>query len=320
VRYDKIRRFVMSKRTARGMGRGLGKGLGSLLGEEAIEAVVHEDMKSENEDDSDKPKIRLLRIIDIEPNLSQPRSSFDEEKLAELADSIERHGVIQPITVRQLENGAYQIIAGERRWRAARKAGLKEMPAIIMEADDLRSAELAMIENLQREDLNPIEEAEGYRTLMTTYDLTQEEVAERVGKSRPTVANAVRLLSLDSYVIDLLRNGSLSTGHARALLTLPADYQKLVADRIISQKMSVRQVEALVKKLQNDINQDQIGEKDQQKEIAVDYIDVLQRELGENLGRKVKIVNGKKKGRIEIEYYGNDDLNQLVEFLSSLKN
>jgi ParB family chromosome partitioning protein len=320
VRYDKIRRFVMSKRTARGMGRGLGKGLGSLLGEEAIEAVVHEDMKSENEDASDKPKIRLLRIIDIEPNLSQPRSSFDEEKLAELADSIERHGVIQPITVRQLENGAYQIIAGERRWRAARKAGLKEMPAIIMEADDLRSAELAMIENLQREDLNPIEEAEGYRTLMTTYDLTQEEVAERVGKSRPTVANAVRLLSLDSYVIDLLRNGSLSTGHARALLTLPADYQKLVADRIISQKMSVRQVEALVKKLQNDINQDQIGEKDQQKEIAVDYIDVLQRELGENLGRKVKIVNGKKKGRIEIEYYGNDDLNQLVEFLSSLKN
>ncbi|MGI6577694.1 MAG: ParB/RepB/Spo0J family partition protein [Eubacteriales bacterium] len=310
----------MSKRTARGMGRGLGKGLGSLLGEEAIEAVVHEDMKSENEDDSDKPKIRLLRIIDIEPNLSQPRSSFDEEKLAELADSIERHGVIQPITVRQLENGAYQIIAGERRWRAARKAGLKEMPAIIMEADDLRSAELAMIENLQREDLNPIEEAEGYRTLMTTYDLTQEEVAERVGKSRPTVANAVRLLSLDSYVIDLLRNGSLSTGHARALLTLPADYQKLVADRIISQKMSVRQVEALVKKLQNDINQDQMGEKDQQKEIAVDYIDVLQRELGENLGRKVKIVNGKKKGRIEIEYYGNDDLNQLVEFLSSLKN
>lgn len=310
----------MSKRTARGMGRGLGKGLGSLLGEEAIEAVVHEDMKSENEDASDKPKIRLLRIIDIEPNLSQPRSSFDEEKLAELADSIERHGVIQPITVRQLENGAYQIIAGERRWRAARKAGLKEMPAIIMEADDLRSAELAMIENLQREDLNPIEEAEGYRTLMTTYDLTQEEVAERVGKSRPTVANAVRLLSLDSYVIDLLRNGSLSTGHARALLTLPADYQKLVADRIISQKMSVRQVEALVKKLQNDINQDQMGEKDQQKEIAVDYIDVLQRELGENLGRKVKIVNGKKKGRIEIEYYGNDDLNQLVEMLSSLGN
>ncbi|NLM61284.1 MAG: ParB/RepB/Spo0J family partition protein, partial [Clostridiales bacterium] len=233
--------------------------------------------------------------------------------------SIRQHGIIQPITVRQVDKGLYQIIAGERRWRASRMAGLKEIPAIVIEADDLKSAELAMIENLQREDLNPIEEAEGYRTLMTTYKLTQEEVAERVGKSRPAVANSVRLLSLDPYVIELLRNGSLSTGHARPLLALPAEKQKALADRIVSQNLSVRQVEALVKKVLNSINDDQPDDKDQQKGITVDYIDVLQRELGDNLGRKVKIVSGKKKGRIEIEYYGNDDLSQLVELLMALR-
>lgn len=309
----------MSNKTTRGAGRGLGKGLGSLLGEEAVEAVAHEGKGVDTGDASDKKRIQLLRIIDIEPNMSQPRSDFDEEKLAELAESIRQHGIIQPITVRQVDKGLYQIIAGERRWRASRMAGLKEIPAIVIEADDLKSAELAMIENLQREDLNPIEEAEGYRTLMTTYKLTQEEVAERVGKSRPAVANSVRLLSLDPYVIELLRNGSLSTGHARPLLALPAEKQKALADRIVSQNLSVRQVEALVKKVLNSINDDQPDDKDQQKGITVDYIDVLQRELGDNLGRKVKIVSGKKKGRIEIEYYGNDDLSQLVELLMALR-
>jgi len=309
----------MSNKTTRGAGRGLGKGLGSLLGEDAVEAVTHEGKGADTGDASDKQRIQLLRIIDIEPNMSQPRSDFDEEKLAELADSIRQHGIIQPITVRQVDKGLYQIIAGERRWRASRMAGLKEIPAIVIEADDLKSAELAMIENLQREDLNPIEEAEGYRTLMTTYKLTQEEVAERVGKSRPAVANSVRLLSLDPYVIELLRNGSLSTGHARPLLALPAEKQKALADRIVSQNLSVRQVEALVKKVLNSINDDQPDDKDQQKGITVDYIDVLQRELGDNLGRKVKIVSGKKKGRIEIEYYGNDDLSQLVELLMALR-
>lgn len=309
----------MSNKTPKGLGRGLGKGLGSLLGEEAVEAVAHEDKGSEKGDVSDKQGIHFLRIIDIEPNMSQPRTSFDEEKLSELADSIRQHGVIQPITVRREGNGLYRIIAGERRWRAARMAGLKEIPAIIIDADDLKSTELAMVENLQREDLNPAEEAEGYRTLMDTYKLTQEEVAERVGKSRPTVANAIRLLALDPHVLELLRSGSLSTGHARPLLSLPAEKQRYLADAIISKKLSVRQVEALVKKILSDKESDLTGKEEQQKGISVNYIDVLQKELGDNLGRRVKIVSGKKKGRIEIEYYGNDDLNQLVVLLMDLK-
>ncbi|MGI6039463.1 MAG: ParB/RepB/Spo0J family partition protein [Eubacteriales bacterium] len=310
----------MGKKTSKGLGRGLGKGLGSLLGEEAVEAVVQEDLGADKADSEDKLHIHLLRIIDVEPNASQPRSSFTEEKIDELADSIETHGVLQPITVRRIDSGSYQIIAGERRWRAARKAGLKEIPAIIIEADDLKATELAMVENLQREDLNPVEEAEGYRVLMSTYGLKQEEVAQRVGRSRSAVANAVRLLSLESSVLEMLRNGDLSGGHARTLLTLPEKMQKLLAERIISQQLSVRQTEALVKKIQKLEEQDVQVEKDAPNTVTVDYIKVLQQELGDNIGRKVKIIDGKKKGRIEIEYYGNDDLNQLVEMLSSLGN
>ena len=177
-----------------------------------------------------------------------------------------------------------------------------------------------MVENLQREDLNPVEEAEGYRVLMSTYGLKQEEVAQRVGRSRSAVANAVRLLSLESSVLEMLRNGNLSGGHARTLLTLPEKMQKLLAERIISQQLSVRQTEALVKKIQKLEEQDVQVEKDAPNTVTVDYIKVLQQELGDNIGRKVKIIDGKKKGRIEIEYYGNDDLNQLVEMLSSLGN
>lgn len=308
----------MSRKTSKSLGRGLGKGLGSLLGEEAVEAVVHEDMGIDKNDLDEELHIHLLRIIDVEPNASQPRSSFDEEKISELAESIERHGVLQPITVRRMDNNSYQIIAGERRWRAARKAGLREIPAIILKADDLKATEIAMVENLQREDLNPVEEAEGYRILMSTYLLKQEEVAQRVGKSRSAIANSVRLLSLESSVLTMLRNNELSGGHARTLLTLPAKTQILLAERIVSQQLSVRQAETLVKKIQNTIKRGESEEETAQKSVTVDYVKVLQQELGDNIGRKVKIVEGKRKGRIEIEYYGNDDLSRLVEMLSSL--
>jgi ParB family chromosome partitioning protein len=301
--------------------KGLGKGLGSLLGEVAVEAVETENAGQTGAEQKEDSGVRKLRIIDIEPNASQPRRDFDEERLGELADSIARNGLLQPVAVRRMDGGTYQIIAGERRWRAARMAGLKEIPAIILEADDLKAMELAMIENLQREDLNPVEEAEGYRKLVAMYGLTQEEVAERVGKSRPVIANAVRLLFLDSGVLEMLRLGRISAGHARSLLSLPsAADQKMIADRICDQGLSVRQTEILVKKVL-EIVKDKEDEEDkkQVKGITVNYLEVLQKDLGEKLGRKIKIVNGKSKGRIEIEYYGSEDLNNLTEFLSGIK-
>lgn len=301
--------------------KGLGKGLGSLLGEVAVEAVETEDSghaPSAAAEESNA-SVRVLRLRDVEPNTAQPRRDFDEERLAELADSIAKNGILQPLAVRPVGHGRYQIIAGERRWRAARMAGLSEIPAMILDADEQHSMELAMIENLQREDLNPVEEAEGYRTLMTEYGLTQEEVAERVGKSRPTVANAVRLLALDETVLDLLKKGEISTGHARALLPLSsAAEQNTIAERIAEQGMTVRQVESLVRKLQEAEAEAEKKEEAQPKAITVNYLEVLQKELGDRIGRKIKIVNGKNKGRIEIEYYGNDDLNRLADFLSGI--
>jgi len=302
--------------------KGLGKGLGSLLGEEALEAVEIEDSGSPAVEKENTKTVTKLRIIDIEPNTSQPRQDFDEERLAQLSESIARHGLIQPVAVRKMNNGRYQIIAGERRWRASRMAGLKEIPAVILEADELHAVELAMIENLQREDLNPVEEAEGYRRLVTIYGLTQEEVADRVGKSRPVIANALRLLSLDKQVLDMLSKGEISAGHARALLSLPsADEQNALAERIVEQGLSVRQVEQLVKKIIEEKKKDSEEEKkDTSKALSINYLEVLQKELGDRLGRKIKIVNGKTKGRIEIEYYGNDDLNNLAAFLSGTRH
>lgn len=300
--------------------KGLGKGLGSLLGEYALEVVGSEDSAGSVPAGGQDSGVRMIRIIDIEPGENQPRRDFNEERLAELADSIAAHGMIQPIAVRRIDGGRYQIIAGERRWRAARMAGIREVPAVILDADELHSMELAMIENLQREDLNPIEEAEGYRKLITDYGLTQEEVAERVGKSRSVIANAVRLLSLDPEVLELLRNGSISSGHARALLSLSSvTKQRSIAEKIVKQGLSVRQVETLVKKLREEEEKKVSNEAEPaSKPLTIDYIEVLQKELGDRIGRKVKIVSGKKKGRIEIEYYGNDDLNNLVSFLSGL--
>ena len=214
---------------------GLGRGLGALLGDDVLKAESTGSL--------------YLPISQVESCSSQPRKHFDEASLAELADSIREHGIIQPLTVRKLASGYYQIIAGERRWRAARLAGLQEVPVIVMEADDRKAAELAMIENLQREDLNPIEEAAGFQSLMETYHMTQEEAASRVGKSRSAVANALRLLSLTPPVAKLVEEGKLSAGHARALLPLSPALQENAAGAVISGGLSVRQTEALAKRL-----------------------------------------------------------------------
>ncbi|MCI6678308.1 MAG: ParB/RepB/Spo0J family partition protein [Oscillibacter sp.] len=282
--------------------KGLGKGLSALLGDDVIAAK------------DERASSLLLPISQVESCSTQPRKSFDPEALSDLADSIRVHGIIQPLTVRKLQSGYYQIIAGERRWRAARMAGLTQVPAVVIEADDRKAMELAMIENLQREDLNPMEEAEGYRTLMEQYGLTQEETSQRVGKSRSAVANALRLLHLSDEVRTLVEEGKLSGGHARALVPLTAELQKKAAAVIIKDDLSVRQTELLVKKLTADKPQ-----KPAKDAGSVDYAAEAARELSERLGRPCKIVTGRKKGRLELEYYGVDDLNALLDALHQLK-
>lgn len=281
--------------------RGMGKGLGALLGEEFS---------------MDTPaSLSTLPVSQIETCAGQPRRIFDEEKLQELAESIREHGIIQPLTVRKLSSGYYQIIAGERRWRAAKLAGLYEVPVSIIEADDRKAMELAMIENLQREDLNPMEEAEGYRCLVELYDMTQEQAAQRVGKSRSAVANAMRLLQLNQDIRLLVENEDLSAGHARALLPLPADLQNEAVKSILTNALSVRQTEQLVKRL---LNQQEKPEKEQPDLYAVNYVAEAERELSTRIGRACHIIQGKKKGRIEIEYYDTDDLNNLLEALHTI--
>ena len=281
--------------------KGLGKGLGALF-QEAPAAELPQEQTNR------------LPIQKLEPNPDQPRHDFDEEALAELADSIARHGLIQPITVRPLGTGFYQIIAGERRWRASRMAGLTEVPVTIMEADDKTAAQLALIENLQREDLNPLEEAKGYETLMETYGLTQEEAAGSVGKSRPAVANALRLLKLPKSILSLVADGSLSAGHARTLIPLESEkLQKEAATRILDGQLSVRQTEALVKRLLKPEKAPAVKDP-----LQVDYIKECETSLSKTLGRKVSILPGKKRGKFELEYYGDEDLQQLIDLLSGL--
>ena len=281
--------------------KGLGKGLGALFGDFPEESV-------------EKSPYQLLPIHKVEPNKNQPRQDFDEEELEALSESISIHGVIQPVTVRELSSGYYQIIAGERRWRAARMANLTEIPAVIIEADDKKAMELALIENLQRQDLNPVEEALGYQTLMTEHGLTQEEAAGRVGKSRPAVANALRLLNLCPEVLDKVRSGQLSAGHARAVLSLKTEKkQKEAAQKIIALGLSVRQAELLCKNM----GKEPVPEKT--PTFAVDYVSECEKQLSKQLGRGVKIVNGKRKGRFELEFYGQEDLQILLDPLMSLK-
>ena len=279
---------------------GLGRGLGALLGDDVLKA--------------DSSGSLNLPISQVESCSSQPRKHFDEASLAELADSIREHGIIQPLTVRKLASGYYQIIAGERRWRAARLAGLQEVPVIVIEADDRKAAELAMIENLQREDLNPMEEAAGFQSLIESYHMTQEEAAQRVGKSRSAVTNALRLLGLTPSVRKLVEEGKLSAGHARALVPLSPSLQESAANAIVSGGLSVRQTEALVKRLSAEKIEAQVKDPDE-----VDYLAEAQNELKARLCRGVKIVPGRKKGRIELEYYGVDDLNDLLDALAVIK-
>ena len=279
---------------------GLGRGLGALLGDDVMNA--------------DAQTVTTLPIAEVESNSAQPRKYFDDAALAELAESIRLHGIIQPLTVRKLSSGYYQIIAGERRWRAARLAGLKEVPVVVMEADDRKAAELAMIENLQREDLNPMEEALGYQALIQQYHMTQEEAAARVGKSRPAVANSLRLLELDPSVQQQVVEGRLSAGHARALVPLSPALQVRAAGTILQGGLSVRQTVTLAKRL--------AAEKKAKRSPAanqVNYAAEAQQSLSSALGRKVRIVTGRNKGRIELEYYGMDDLNDLLEALALLK-
>lgn len=279
---------------------GLGKGLGALLGDDV--------MKTESSGSLSIP------ISQVESYSGQPRKHFDEESLQELADSITEHGIIQPLTVRKLSSGYYQIIAGERRWRAARLAGLQEVPVIVMEADDRKAAELAMIENLQREDLNPMEEAAGFQSLIETYHMTQEEAAQRVGKSRSAVTNALRLLGLSPSVRKLVEENKLTAGHARTLVPLSPSLQESAANAIIAGGLSVRQTEALVKRLSAEKKESKKPRNDE-----VDYLAEAQNELKAKLCRGVKIVSGRKKGRIELEYYGLDDLNDLLDALALIK-
>ena len=282
--------------------KGMGKGLGALLGD---------DFSA----DFSAPA-STIPLSQIESCRAQPRKSFDQEKLEELADSIRQHGVIQPLTVRKLSSGYYQIIAGERRWRAARMTELTEIPAVVIEADDQTAMELAMIENLQREDLNPMEEAEGFRALVANYGMTQEEAARRVGKSRSAVANAMRLLDLSPALQELVTDGQLSAGHARALLPLSPGLRAEAAKAVIDGGLNVRQTEQLVKRLQDRAAEEEKPEK--KETLAVDYVAEAEKSLSARLGRACRISHGKKKGKVEIAYYGVDDLNQLLDALERL--
>lgn len=286
--------------------KGLGMGLGALLGEAALENSAEDFL--------------FLPISKIETAPNQPRKKFDEVVLRELADSIAEHGIIQPLTVRKLSSGYYQIIAGERRWRAARMVGLSELPVRIIEADDKKAMELALVENLQRADLNAMEEAEGYRALMDEYGFTQEQVSQRVGISRSAVANSLRLLSLPKIVKSLVENGDLTPGHARAVMQLskPGEQEEF-AKQLVRDGMSVRSAEALVVKIIKNTEKDEQPPKKKQK-FQVNYIEEAEKELTEALGRRVRIVEGRKKGHFEIEYYGDDDMQYLIDSLRSIKS
>ncbi len=277
--------------------RGLGKGLSTMI--------------NTIEPQTDKNVVSQLNIIDVEPNKEQPRKNFDKEALDSLTSSIKEIGVILPIIVVKKDSGRYQIIAGERRWRAAKLAGLKTIPAIIKNYEEKEAAEVALIENLQREDLNPIEEAKGYKSLIDGFSMTQEEISKRVGKSRSAITNSLRILNLPEKIIKYLITGEISQGHGRALLSVNDDNLKIeLADKIIKEGLNVRQVESLVKNISN-------TKKEKVKKMTQLDIEIksIEERISKSLSTKVTIKHGAKKGKIEIEYYGNDDLERLLKFL-----
>lgn len=272
---------------------GLGKGLDALFLDNAVEEA--------------QGSAATLSVNEITPNRAQPRKTFDEEALAELAQSIAEHGVLQPLLVRPLADGSYQLIAGERRWRASRMAGLSEVPVLIREMNDREAMELALIENLQREDLNPIEEARGFQLLMETYALTQEQAAERVGKSRPAVANAMRLLALPEEILAMVETGALSAGHARALLALPDRNDAIaLANEIVRDGLSVRETERRVKALT-------VPKRIRTPQKRDTFFDEAELSMSQFLGRRAKIrLHGKEKGSVEIEFFSKEDLSKLL--------
>jgi len=279
--------------------KGLGKGLDALFGESSADTAALD--------------FEYLPLQRIEPKKDQPRKVFEQDGITELAESIREHGVLSPLMVRRIGDGYYQIIAGERRWRAAREAGLTEVPVRIVFADDQRALELAMVENLQREDLSPIEEARGYRALMEEFNMTQDEVARRVSKSRPAVANSLRLLSLPDELIELVLRGGLSAGSARALLALKSDEEMInAAKHVIGSDMSVREVEALVRKLSREKPSQSI-----KSGLEVNYLLEAQNRLTTAMGRRVTIKQGRGKGKIELEYYDQEDFNTLFDILAA---
>jgi ParB family chromosome partitioning protein len=278
--------------------KALGKGLGALLSniEQDEEGLVNE-----------------IRLSEIEPNKAQPRKSFDEQKLMDLSESIKLHGVIQPIIVKKTDNGFYQIIAGERRWRAAKMAGILNIPVVVKDYSNKEVMEIALIENIQRQDLNPIEESEAYKRLLDEYSLTQDEVSKRVGKSRPAIANSLRLLNLPDDIKDMLIEEKITSGHARSILSLDSiELQKAAVDKIIKEDMNVRQAEKLVKKIfeARETKKRKVGDKN----ILANFSDIENR-IANVLGAKVKIYPGKNKNKIEIEYYSNEDLERLLRLL-----
>ena len=282
--------------------KGLGTGLDVLFGANRL-------------DEENESELLTLPISKVEPRKDQPREYFDQQALQELADSISQYGLIQPITARKLNTGYYQIIAGERRWRASRLAGLTEVPVRVIEADDRKTAELALVENLQREDLNPIEEAKGYKTLIDEFGLTQEEAAKSVGRSRPAITNALRLLSLSPKVLEMVEKNKLSAGHARALISIADDRKQLdAANEVLEKGLSVRKTEQLAARLSKEPE----PEKEEDRKISVDYAAEISDQLSKSLGRKVKLTDGKKTGKIEIEFYGADDRENLIELLRGL--
>lgn len=286
--------------------KALGTGLGVLFG--------GDDLSDET------GELLTVPVSKIEPRIEQPREYFNEEALQNLADSIKRHGLIQPITVRKTETGFYQIIAGERRWRASKIAGITEVPVRIIDADNKTTAELALVENLQREDLNPIEEAKGYKSLIDEYGLTQEEIAESVGKSRPAITNSMRLLNLSESVLSLVEKGNLSAGHAKAIVSITdSDKQLAAANEIISKNLSVRKAEQLASKyLKDNETKENDNYSHSSKNVPIDYAKEVSEELSKLLGRKVTLLEGKKTGKIELEFYSDDDRENLISKLKKL--
>ena len=296
--------------------RGLGKGLDSLIPMGSVSSEKKADSKEENKESKDnKATETVVKITQVEPNREQPRKNFDEDALQELADSIKQFGLLQPILVQDRKTH-YEIIAGERRWRAAKLAGLKEVPVIIRDYTDQEIVEISLIENIQREDLNPIEEAQAYKRLLTEFNLKQDEVAERVSKSRTAVTNSMRLLKLCDEVQQMIIDDMLSTGHARALISIEdPEQQYMIAQKIFDEKLSVREVEKLVK----DLNKPEKPKKESNKEDkSLDIIyEAIEEKLKQSLGTKVEISSkGKGAGKLEIEFYNHDDLDRIIELLS----